>query len=318
MGIVIDIIIVVISLAAILIGVLRSVSRGLFVTLMHIAGVSLAVVLSGVATALVIPPVNSALASLIANSHTALANFLPGNASARELLMQLPGALLTPFVFVVFFFVLKIIFDIVIFFTTKGEKGKLIKFSGQKAVAGVLGLILAVGCLWIFLMPLTGTVRTSGQVVSWVAANKNSISGLSTGIPSSMEWGLDFVSTMGDSKLVKLYDGVLGSGKVFDNMCSVDVKGKRMSLPAEVESVLKLANTVMTVVPNSGTENGNKQTTAADVSSALRDIAEQLDDAQITSSIAVDEIDNAVAVWKEGGEYLGVKMITGNSRTDEL
>ncbi len=317
MGLIVDIIIITISIVAIIIGVLRSMKRGLFSTLVHVAGIATAAVIAAVSTGILVPYLNKILVPVIKPLITGqVAEFVYGNETLSAVVSQAPGALFAPLVFVLIFFIFKITFDIVIACVIKGERRGLISFKGDKAVSAVVGLILTVACLWIFMMPVAGTLRVAGTVVSWGVENMDKITE-GKELPQYAKAAIGFASTLGDSKLVKFYDKTLGTGLLFNEMASVEVKGKRMSLPAEVEALTAIADTVLKFSSN-GKNGENADFSPKEVSAALRDLSAQLGDAQITSSAVKEEVDAAVAKWKVGEEYMGIKLKTGEERIDEL
>ncbi|MBQ7444736.1 MAG: CvpA family protein [Clostridia bacterium] len=356
MNIIIDLVILVVTLSAIAIGVFRSMRRGLFSTLLHLAGVSIAAILSGILTGLIVHPLNALFSGVLLKiMPDEVVKLVAENATFSAIFDQLAGALLAPFIFVIIFFLFKIVFDIVIFSVVRGEKSKILSFPGDKAVAAVIGLIITIAALWIFLMPAVGMIRTGGQVITWLdgkyeetqavveiapevksvsnAAVLNARGSIGTGLAaimysSDVETGASFdlagflryLGTMERSFMVRIYDSYLQSGKLFDSLVSIEVDGKRMSLPKQVKPITSMVDSVMKLanIGKSGSDESAGGITKQDLSDTFRSLAKDIAEADLVASVLSDEMKTAAAKWKNGETYLGTKLIDGQSKTDDL
>ena len=318
MSVLIDVATVVLFLIVIGTSIALAVRRGLFATILHIAGLLVATVAAVVLTPPVMKLFEGSLAKAGANAVNSSEGFLAQNSVIEEAVKGIPAAVLRPFVFVAVFFLVKIIIDIVVFFTCNNGRGDLIEFKGQKAVAAVLGVIIACVCLWMFEMPVMGTIRTGAQIVKWGAGNADKIGAVSgVGMPKDI---LDFASDAGDSNMLKLTDGTLKGGVLYNKLATVEAGGEKASLPEELPVLLRIADDLMAAAgkseqQQSGSQEGGGTQKTGD---AIRDIAEALGQSVIGSAAVKEEIGKAVEQWKKGDEYLGILVKTDDEATNEL
>ena len=317
-ALIVTVVLAIIATVALVIGFFRSKSRGFFSTLVHVVNVAFSLIWAGLITAIVMPAVSTAVSGLLMNALEGKLGSFENNKSMVDILTQLPGALATPFVFVVLFFIFKIIGDIVIFAVIRGKRKEIINFKGQKWVAGGVGLLLAVVCFTVAVMPVAGTVRTSGEVMRAVKA-----SGMVTGDdngkqPAAFTISYDIITALDSSFMLKTVDSGLGGRLMFNNLTSISVNGKGMSLSGELTSLSNMAKTFgkLELLDSKGKLRNDVK--PSEISTALRDISKEVGNAEITTSIIGEELGNAVEKWKEGDTALGMKLITGNDKVDEL
>lgn len=318
-SIVITVIVLLICLGALLIGFFRSKSRGLFSTLVHVVNVAFSLVWAGLATGAAMISLGGVFSKLsVKLIEQNKITFLQTNESAQAVASQLPGALIAPFMFVLFFFIFKIIGDIVIFFVVKGERRDLIGFKGQKWVAALVGIILTVVCLTVFFAPLAGTFRTAGEIMTAVESSGLVKADKDGNKPQAYVIASEIIGASSNVVPLKIIDSNLGGGLLYDKLSVVTVNGKSMSLPNELKALSAVVQKFMSL--DLMDENGKlkEDFKFSDLSSALRDMSKEIGNAEITTTIIGEEFSDAVDKWKNGESALGLKLMTGNDKVDDL
>ena len=317
MSVLIDVLTVALFLAVIGASIALAVRRGLFATLLHILGLLVAAVAAVFLTPTVMGWFAGPLAKAGENALGSAGGFLAQNTVIETAVKGIPAAVLRPFVFVIIFFVVKIVLDIIVFFACNNGRGDVIDFKGQKAVAALLGVVIACVCLWMAEMPVMGTIRTGAQIVKWGAGNTERIQAVSgVGLPKDI---LDFASDAGDSRMLKLTDGTLKGGVLYDKLATVEAGGKKASLPEELPVLLRIADDLLAVAGNDGQETDpHGEDAGKKKGDAIRDIADALGESVIGSEAVKEELGKAVEQWRKGDEYLGFSINPDDDATKEL
>lgn len=317
-GLIVTAVLVIISIAVIVIAFFRSKSRGLFSTLVHVVNAACAVVWAGLIMAIIMPAVGAAVSGVMNSFLSGKLGSLETNQGVKDLMAQLPGALAAPFVFVVLFFIFKIIGDIVIFAVIRGKRKEVINFKGQKWVAGGVGILLAIVCLTVWFMPLAGTVRTTGEVMRAVK-DSGLMKGNDNGeIPDSFMIPYNIITSVDNSFVLKVVDKGLGGGLMYNQLSSVSLNGKGMSLAQELSAISSIARSFAKLELFDDKGKLRNDIKPQDISEALRNISKEVGSAEITTTIIGEELGNAVDKWKGGESALGMKLMTGNDKVDEL
>ena len=223
-----------------------------------------------------------------------------------ELIVKLPVALLTPIIFLSFFWLLscinfiiyKIIAAIVL---KKGAK----KTGTSRLIGGAIGAVASVLVVFVILFPILGYVGTANDVLHEINAI-NAESGNTDESMVSIEEEL--LSPFCNQKLIKTVSD-LGE-KPFNMLLSFKINGEKVDLENEISYIFATVDTV-------GAFGSDLSSYGTEQSEAIRDIADNIDSSVLVPTILCEIIPSAASKWNNGEDFFGIAPIA-NSLPEDL
>ncbi|MBE6548301.1 MAG: CvpA family protein [Ruminococcaceae bacterium] len=211
--------------------------------------------------------------------------------SARDTINYYISMLIAPFVFVLLFAVLRIIFGIIMKTVLKQIKimdniSPVAKRLGGAGVGLANGIIL---CL-IFCMPLLGTLDVANSAMTQISAGDSEVA-------QTVETVQSYVSPIVDQGAGNVMLKCGGS-LMYNGLASADYYGHKVKFKDEVTVVSEMAGELMSA------EGDDAVVTAVD------SVVEGIEKSYILQGCAADVLSNMSHSWREKGEFMGIQKIS--------
>ncbi len=214
--------------------------------------------------------------------------------SLKTLIDAISVAALAPFVFVVIFFVLKLIFDCVFFAINKKviKDRKVIDFKYSKAVSCVLGCVISFVCLYTALIPINGYIAVGSDFYYVFRGESDDItSGAADGVFDGL-----------NKNPVKTLTYAMGGRALFDNLTTFKVNSQKYCLGKELRSFSAILSNLSSLADADISDWGGDQ------ARALREISKQIKNTPLLNTLLADITKEMSHAWLEGDGFMGVEM----------
>ena len=219
--------------------------------------------------------------------------------------------LISPFVFMALFFVVRFIIGIVMRIVMKliplfNHSGALLNRLG----GAVLGIVNGFAVVLILLMPFLGTVNlidavadevSAMEIVSDNTANEDSANPPDNGAETSFDSIKDFTDPLvneGAGKFMLSF----GGEALYNSVSSARYDGEKITLKNEVTSLLEMVNSVSLLAQDVTTYDDTQI-------QALDNTAQSLEDSTLLRDISSGLLSDMSGKWLNGESFLGIQKI---------
>lgn len=294
-----------------LIGLFKGIKQGLFPALVRLGMILfcflIAIPLTNLVCSLLSGYAPELMQALLGNTADQIASYSP---STMELLRQFPLALIAPILFIVIFFLLKLIAMIVFRFLKlllpKSESSLF------RALSGMAGVLTSLICLLAVCLPLWGLIGICHQTIQTVAdieikENQQLSSTISQ---------IDAVDDISTAPAVNNFVAELftngGNNALYNGITKLHVHGETVLLGEELHLITHTAADTVVLIGSLPDQFALTDLNEEQIS-ALRTIAADIDSSELLKNIFSEWVSAAARTWKNGEALFGIEDPAANT-----
>ena len=214
----------------------------------------------------------------------------------EALITALPAVVVCPLLFVLIFFILKLILDVIFKIVSACviKKRELVVFNGSKYVPIAFGVLITFICFFVMTLPLNGVITIATDIYEASAdyiiedgPTKDFVDGVVDGL---------------DKNPVKTVTYALGQEALLNELTSFEHDGVSYSLGEELTNLTKTATTVIQLAESDINCWGENE------AAIFEELAVNVCSSELFTSVSAELLKGASDKWSEGEPFAGIDL----------
>ena len=274
----------------------------------------IAVILAGITSMLISPPIVKLfftqdnlfkIVDVLEMTET-YNELVAASPAIEELLLALPVTLIAPLVFLIFFFILRIIFRIIAGFVSKIFFPKKEKMP-MKLIGMPLGLVRGFMTAMVIMVVLGGLINTVDDITDVIIEQESE---QLADIKETVEDVEPYLSIVTDDPIIKMLDS---TNFVYDHLTSFDFKDEKVVFGEEMVSIVEAGIYIMPIAKNTEISQWSEKEFEL-----LDGFVARFGDSRILTEVSAELLSSACEKWANGEAFMGITPPTVDEMIDPL